>query len=146
MPSAPTTSPVKHIFVLMLENRSFDHMLGFSRLEGYDAVDHSKWRSINGLKGDEYNCFEDKTYVVSTPAPATLNVDPPHGFREVVQQLCGDGTLFVPSQGYPPRNNSGFAASFGRKRGNPADVMKGFAPGQRRVTAEGKGGPWQAGR
>jgi len=29
---------IQHIFVLMLENRSFDHMLGFSGLIGIDAV------------------------------------------------------------------------------------------------------------
>jgi len=51
MPSAPATSCVKHIFVLMLENRSFDHMLGFSELEGHDAVDYDRWKCINGLTG-----------------------------------------------------------------------------------------------
>ena len=30
--------PIKHVFVLMLENRSYDHMLGFSPIEGIDAV------------------------------------------------------------------------------------------------------------
>jgi phospholipase C len=29
---------IKHLFVLMLENRSFDHMLGFADLAGIDAV------------------------------------------------------------------------------------------------------------
>jgi phospholipase C len=33
MPSA-----IRHVFVLMLENRSFDHMLGFSGIRGIDAV------------------------------------------------------------------------------------------------------------
>ena len=28
---------VQHVFVLMLENRSFDHMLGFSMISGRDA-------------------------------------------------------------------------------------------------------------
>ena len=27
---------IEHVFVLMLENRSFDHMLGFSGLQGPD--------------------------------------------------------------------------------------------------------------
>jgi len=27
------SGPIKHIFVLMLENRAFDHMLGFSGIE-----------------------------------------------------------------------------------------------------------------
>src|SRR5450759_4313122 len=29
---------IKHVFVVMLENRSFDHLLGFSNLQGTDAV------------------------------------------------------------------------------------------------------------
>src|SRR5207248_2029329 len=29
---------IQHVFVLMLENRSFDHLLGFSNLQGIDAV------------------------------------------------------------------------------------------------------------
>jgi phospholipase C len=29
---------IKHVFVLMLENRSFDHLLGFSQLKGIDAL------------------------------------------------------------------------------------------------------------
>jgi phospholipase C len=32
------TSGIQHVFVLMLENRSFDHMLGFSGIKGIDAV------------------------------------------------------------------------------------------------------------
>src|SRR5919109_1617380 len=40
----------EHIFVLMLENRSFDHMLGFSGLTGVDAVTGAP-TSANDLTG-----------------------------------------------------------------------------------------------
>jgi phospholipase C len=33
---------ISNIFVLMLENRSFDHMLGFSEITGTDAVSGEK--------------------------------------------------------------------------------------------------------
>ena len=33
-----TSQNIKHVFVLMLENRSFDHMLGFSGINGTDAA------------------------------------------------------------------------------------------------------------
>jgi phospholipase C len=36
---------VEHVFVLMLENRSFDHMLGWSGLRGRDAVSDEPTRS-----------------------------------------------------------------------------------------------------
>ena len=38
------------MFVLMLENRSFDHMLGFSGITETDTVPSSR-TSINGLTG-----------------------------------------------------------------------------------------------
>lgn len=39
---------IQHVFCLMLENRSFDHMLGFSGIAGTDAFSGSQTR-INGL-------------------------------------------------------------------------------------------------
>jgi hypothetical protein len=39
---------IQHIFVLMLENRSFDHMLGFSGITGTDAFT-GRPTSVNGL-------------------------------------------------------------------------------------------------
>jgi phospholipase C len=44
----PLLSEIQHVFVLMLENRSFDHMLGFSGIAGTDAVSGAP-TSINGL-------------------------------------------------------------------------------------------------
>ncbi len=38
---------IRHIVVLMMENRSFDHMLGHLSLEGM--------ADVNGLTGGEYN-------------------------------------------------------------------------------------------
>ena len=43
---------IEHVVVLMLENRSFDHMLGY----------HA---GVNGLKGNEYNLV-DPTKAVSS--------------------------------------------------------------------------------
>lgn len=42
---------IKHLFVLMLENRSFDHMLGFSNITGMDAETGRPTQS-EGLKGN----------------------------------------------------------------------------------------------
>ena len=38
---------VKHLVVVMMENRSFDHMLGYLKIEGMPDVD--------GLTGNEFN-------------------------------------------------------------------------------------------
>src|SRR5947207_5853307 len=37
---------INHVFVLMLENRSFDHMLGFSGIKGTDALTGSATQII----------------------------------------------------------------------------------------------------
>ena len=51
---------IQHVFVLMLENRSFDHMLGFSGLTGTDASTGVATK-INGLSGAESNTFNGQT-------------------------------------------------------------------------------------
>ena len=43
-------SPFKHLVVLMMENRSFDHMLGYLKSPDYP---------IEGLDGDETNLSAD---------------------------------------------------------------------------------------
>ncbi len=45
---------IQHIFVLMLENRAFDHMLGFSGITGIDAVTKTP-TALHGLSGTETN-------------------------------------------------------------------------------------------
>jgi phospholipase C len=44
---------VDHVFVVMLENRSFDHMLGLSQIQGTDPS--GKPTKIEGLTGKENN-------------------------------------------------------------------------------------------
>jgi phospholipase C len=45
---------IQHIFVLMLENRAFDHLLGFSGISGTDAASGQP-TAVNGLSGTEKN-------------------------------------------------------------------------------------------
>jgi phospholipase C len=56
---------LEHIFVLMLENRSFDHMFGFSGLTGTDAATGAH-TMIDGLSGHESNVCNGISY----PGPA----------------------------------------------------------------------------
>ena len=76
---------IKHLFVLMLENRSFDHMLGFMKADDYN---------IEGI--DSQNLFynedrnEKKVYVSNDARPTgDLKADPNHHFDDVTQQLYG---------------------------------------------------------
>src|SRR6516164_8220116 len=58
---------IQHVFVLMLENRSFDHLLGFSGISGTDAVSGLQ-TTVTGLSGTESNASNGTVGTVSHPA------------------------------------------------------------------------------
>ncbi len=126
-----SSSPIQNVFVLMLENRSFDHMLGFSVIAGRDAATGQATR-INGLTGGENNAFGGASFNVAQPAAYTMPIDPAHEFPDVLKQLCGPGAVYTSGGSYPPIVNSGFAASYAASGAgaNPAEIMKCFGPSQ----------------
>lgn len=123
--------PVQHIFVLMLENRAFDHMLGFSMISGRDSQTGQPTQ-VNGLTGNESNLFNGSTYRVSKGADLVMPADPGHEFANVLEQLCGPGVSYPPGGAYPPIIKSGFVASYVASGGSsaPGEVLKCFAPAQ----------------
>jgi phospholipase C len=112
---------IKHLFVLMLENRSFDHMLGFMRSDEYP---------IDGLDGTESNPDADREPVrVTQDAQYTgdLTDDPHHHFPDVMQQIFGTKT---PASGDAPAMQ-GFVSNYQTVTGNAAkaaNIMKCFSP------------------
>jgi len=108
---------LRHIVVVMMENRSFDHMLGYLWLEGMTEVD--------GLRGDEFNldvdgnrigvhAFDAEANKVQRPGEALQKrLDPDHSPKGVRKQL-GPGY----TKGGPP--NGGFVRSFIESR-KPSD-------------------------
>ncbi len=73
---------IDHIVVLMMENRSFDHMLGYLSKHGGRA-------DIDGLRGGEKNPYKGLDYF-SSPLPGTVfNPGPCHGHECVVNQVNG---------------------------------------------------------
>jgi phospholipase C len=129
---------VSHVFVLMLENHSFDNMFAFSGIPGIIAATTSDSNSYNP-NGTPI------TYPVGSPAPRSMPTDPGHEFPDTVEQLCGQGAAFRAGSPYPPITDSGFAANYATttseivKPGNPrrptaaeiGDIMKCFdTPGQ----------------
>ena len=123
------TSGIKHIFVLMLENRSFDHMLGFSGITGTDARTGQPTK-IDGLAGSESNLFQGQTFTVTTGAADVMGSGPGHDFTDVLEQLCGAGAKYPKGGAYPPIDNSGFVSSYAKAAGpgRAGEVMKCFAP------------------
>jgi phospholipase C len=112
---------LKHIVVLMMENRSFDHMLGWLQSPGYQ---------IDGLDGTQFN--RDSTGEiarVTNDAEYSGDYDPDvaHDFLDVNQQIFGTKT---PAADATP-NMAGFVANYGEvsqsiKKSHR--VMKGYKP------------------
>jgi len=107
------TQDIKYIVVLMLENRSFDHMLGFMKRARPE---------LNGLTGNESNSTDlndvnnpTKRVKVSPDANNindVLSVDAGHKFADVNTQLfCNPGG---PPAG--PEQNGGFIYSYDQQR------------------------------
>jgi phospholipase C len=118
---------IQNVFVLMLENRAFDHMLGYSGIAGTDAASGQPTR-INGLAGTESNIYNGQPYGVSPSASFVMPADPGHEFPNVLEQLCGSGAVYQPGAAYPPIVNSGFVASYAATGGQsgPGEIMKCF--------------------
>ncbi|HEX6554925.1 MAG TPA: alkaline phosphatase family protein [Ktedonobacteraceae bacterium] len=117
---------IQHVFVLMLENRSFDHLLGFSNLQGIDAVTGQP-TTIEGLDpARDWNLDPHGNKVkVSSPANWAMPHDPGHEFNDVKVQLCGVKGDF------PHIDNSGFVADYATvDPANPGEIMKCYAPEQ----------------
>jgi phospholipase C len=113
-------TPIQHLVVLMLENRSFDHMLGFMKATNAD---------IDGLNGDEWNypARELDPNVVVTPDAGDvhdLTPDPHHDFDDVTAQIFSSGTTV-------PADMRGFVRDYYTLTNDPGrarNVMKCFTP------------------
>ncbi len=125
--------PIEHFVVLMLENRSFDHIFGYRQ-------------GVNGLKGSESNLLDpskpksatNPALFVSNGAPDAVltGQGPGHSFNAANLQLCNNKN--GPSASSPAMNNgfvSGYQTElvYADKVKNPSQavvrvVMESFAP------------------
>src|SRR5579884_3986444 len=109
---------LKHIVVLMMENRSFDHMLGAMKAVNPD---------IDGLTGNESNLDTTNEPAVVKPLAefqSQLDPDPNHHFPAVHQQIFDGGPVTEPTM-------SGFVKSYYQEQrdvGHSRKIMYYFAP------------------
>lgn len=89
-PAAP--KPVSHVFVLMLENRSFDHVFAFSGIPGLHVATTA-----------DFNMAGDTKYSVTKGAPLRMSTDPGHEFCDVLEQVTGQPS---DQPGEPPRRRN----------------------------------------
>lgn len=124
MSANPTTAStsvqarIQHVFVLMLENRSFDHLFALSGIPGITAATSNNVNTYGGV-----------AYPFGGDAPDQMPTDPAHEFTDVMEQLCGAGAHFQTGQAYPTVDNSGFVSNYATSQteGTPpqaADVGK----------------------
>jgi phospholipase C len=106
-------SSINHIVVLMLENRSFDHMLGF--LYSASGNVSPTGNPFEGLTGTESNPGSNGTAVPVSQIQATdpnayymPGADPGEGYSATNSQLFGNVTAPVP----PIATNQGFVTDF----------------------------------
>jgi phospholipase C len=83
---------IEHVVVLMLENRSFDHMLGYLSLEAGRT-------DLDGLKPGLSNRHRNNTYRIRHLQRTALTdtEDPPHGGASTAEQIDGNMGGFVAS-------------------------------------------------
>jgi phospholipase C len=90
---------VKHIVVLMMENRSFDQMLGYLTLDGMPEVNGLIGRESNpDPDGTDVPAFEfgpDETAFHAPGQPFDKSLDPCHGTGCVAEQLADGNRGFV---------------------------------------------------
>jgi phospholipase C len=96
-----TTPSITHVFVVMLENHSFDNMLAMSDIEGIQAATTS-----------DFNEHLGQRYYVQRGAPVSMPTDPGHEFLDTLEQLAGSQATYPRGGPYPPIDNSGFAANY----------------------------------
>ncbi|TKY73656.1 Non-specific phospholipase C6 [Spatholobus suberectus] len=116
--TAQQQQPIKTVVVLVMENRSFDHMLGWMK----ESVNNL----INGVTGYECNPVSTKSprqdSICFTDDAEFVDPDPGHSFEDVLQQVFGSGSGSIPSM-------NGFVEQALSVSQNLSEtVMKGFKP------------------
>ena len=113
---------IQHVVVLMLENRGFDHMVGFLKATdpNIDGLTGTEWNPSNPLQPTDH-------VTVSPAAEFVLKPDPGHSVMDTNTQLFSNPNG-PPSVGMP---NAGFIWSYSQRNPPPPDatsIMKCFDP------------------
>lgn len=119
--SSSNSYPIKTVVVLVQENRSFDHMLGWIK---------SLNPEINGVTGTESNPLltsnPDSNRIFYGDHSIYVDSDPGHSIQDIYEQVFG--VPWTPVVGVEP-TMQGFAQNAERlKKGMSDTVMDGFKP------------------
>src|SRR5436305_12292516 len=97
MPTPPALpqNRIKHFVILMLENRSFDHLFGFFAPPAGQTIENllgAHAHLSNLLDPSKPASGTNPTFTVAQPAPFAVHDKdgPSHPFNAVCTQLCND--------------------------------------------------------
>lgn len=117
-----SASPIKTVVILVMENRSFDHMLGWMKKLNPE---------INGVNGSESNRISlsdpgSPVIFYNDTAHYVVDPDPGHSFQAIREQIFGSSQA-----GYEPAPMNGFAQQAYSINGSmemARHVMNGYRP------------------
>ena len=108
---------IEHVVVLMLENRSFDHMLGDLGVAGVERPGSGTANRLD--PGDSASPEYEAQWITGDE---DVSVDPGHAYTDVMKQLTAADSFEIPPGGL---NNQGFVWSYaGRLRSEGASVSR----------------------
>eukprot|EP00466_Bigelowiella_natans_P002807 jgi/Bigna1/86537/estExt_fgenesh1_pg.C_110141 len=113
----PGLQHIKHVVLLMEENRSFDHMCGF-------------FPGVNGLSGNESNPYNtsdpnSKRVPVGKTSPYIGPFDPNHNTPSTTEKIFGDAGI---KEGCKVAKMDGFVEYEAKKHSDPTSVINMFTP------------------
>jgi phospholipase C len=114
---------IDHVVVLMLENRSFDSILGrlYPDRADFEGVPPGAFNMVDGAEVSAWTSDPgDGSGNFSIPTP-----DPLEAFNDMTEQIFGIGR--APPD---PPTMSGFAENYQKTGGDPRNVMHGYTPAQ----------------
>lgn len=135
----PLQTRIKHVVVLVLENRSFDHMFGFAAPAAGQTIENLVGKNLSNLldPAKPESATNPKIPAKKTAPFAVHDKEgPSHSFNGTNVQLCNDRS--GPSAQHPIKNN-GFVRNYKDHllqnthtvdQNNLAEVMKSFSPTQ----------------
>ena len=113
---------VDHVVVLMLENRSFDHMLGYLSLQGRGEANGLAASQVgtDGTGHDPNIVFRLGEHRPADVPVSMFTTDPGHGWADVAEQLEFDITTGLSNSGFS-RNFDGIIQQIGATSGRVRD-------------------------
>ncbi len=121
---------IDHVIVLMMENRSFDHMLGYLDYANTDT-------QFEGLVRQNEGRFRDGGISPTPDSDYQAVGHPDHSHRGTMWQMTGSAAPTGTPPAFPVTGETGYVANFAKKSDTSGEgIMKCFGPGTLGVLGE----------